>query len=172
MRGGVIAYPTEAVWGLGCDPWNYSAVSRLLTIKLRTPEKGLILVAASTDQLGSLYRDLPENWKERLAATWPGPNTWLIPDRENRIPAWIKGKYSSVAIRVSDHPQVISLCRVFGSMIVSTSANSAGAPPIRSRIKLEQRLGSSIDYIVPGALGKKTTPSTIRDLETNSLIRP
>lgn len=107
--GGVIAYPTEAVWGLGCDPWNEAAVRRLLALKGRPQEKGLILVAADIGQFDFLLHDLPPAWRERLARSWPGPNTWLVP-HHHRLPAWITGRHASVALRVSDHPRVRALC--------------------------------------------------------------
>ena len=87
-EGGVIAYPTEAVWGLGCDPWNELAVDRLLALKERPMDKGLILVANDIQQFDFLLDDLPDVWQERLASTWPGPNTWLVP-HQDRLPQWI-----------------------------------------------------------------------------------
>ena len=107
-EGGVIAYPTEAVWGLGCDPWNEVAVDRLLALKERPVHKGLILVADSIEQFGFLLDDLPERWIDRLASTWPGPNTWLVP-HQNRLPEWIAGQHDTVALRVSDHPLLVQL---------------------------------------------------------------
>lgn len=107
--GGVIAYPTEAVWGLGCDPWNAAAVMRLLALKNRPVAKGLILVAADITQFDDLLSPLPNLWRERLAASWPGPNTWLVPHR-GRLPEWISGGRPKVALRVSDHPLVRQLC--------------------------------------------------------------
>lgn len=169
--GGVIAYPTEAVWGIGCDPWNAEAVYRLLAIKQRPVNKGLILVAASTNQLAPLYDLLTGPQKAALDTTWPGPNTWLLPDPNDLIPPWIKGEHSSVAIRVSGHPLVIDLCNQFGGMLVSTSANIAGEPEIRSRLKIQLKLGAKLDYIVPGQLGPESNPSTIRDLASGRVFR-
>ncbi|MCH7815895.1 MAG: Sua5/YciO/YrdC/YwlC family protein [Proteobacteria bacterium] len=169
--GKVIAYPTEAVWGLGCDPNNSAAVTRLLRLKKRPPAKGLILVAATIEQLGSLLNSLDEQQLAQLASTWPGPITWLIPDPDNIIPNWIKGSHRSVAIRVSDHPLVQQLCTEFGGPIVSTSANRDGQPEIRSRVILEQQFALSIDYIVPGELGSGTKTSEIRDLLSGEVIR-
>ncbi|ENY6666857.1 L-threonylcarbamoyladenylate synthase, partial [Pseudomonas aeruginosa] len=123
-EGGVIAYPTEAVWGLGCDPWNEDAVYRLLALKARPVEKGLIVVAANIHQLDFLLEDLPDVWLDRLAGTWPGPNTWLVPHQE-RLPEWVTGVHDSVAVRVTDHPLVQELCHLTGPLI-STSANPAG----------------------------------------------
>ncbi|WP_349617316.1 L-threonylcarbamoyladenylate synthase [Azotobacter salinestris] len=168
--GGVIAYPTEAVWGLGCDPWNADAVGRLLALKRRPQEKGLILVAADIGQFDFLLEDLPPAWLERLAATWPGPNTWLVPHR-GRLPVWITGRHASVALRVSDHPLVRALCRLTGPL-VSTSANPAGRPAARSRLRVKQYFPRRLDAVLGGPLGGRRNPSLIRDLATGQVIRP
>lgn len=172
LHGGkVIAYPTEAVWGLGCDPHNETAVMRLLAVKKRPVDKGLILVAASTAQLGSLLAELTQSQQQALAETWPGPVTWLIPDPQHLYPDWIKGNYASVAIRVSAHPVVKALCEAFGGPIVSTSANTAGEPELRSRLNVEEEFGAMIDAVVAGELGEESMPSQIRDLATGKIIR-
>jgi len=171
LAGGVIAYPTEAVWGLGCDPWNVAAVRRILEIKGRPVSKGLILVAASVTQLGGLYDSLTEKQKAQLDDTWPGPTTWLLPDPENLLPRWIKGEHSAVAVRVSSHPVVRALCDGFGGLLVSTSANRAGRPEIRSRLRLQCQLGAKLDFVVPGGLGGQQQPSTIRDLVSGRVLR-
>jgi L-threonylcarbamoyladenylate synthase len=168
--GGVIAYPTEAVWGLGCDPWNVLAVQRLLQLKQREPAKGLILVAARIEQFDFLLDELPELWLDRLVSTWPGPHTWLVPHRQ-RLPAWITGSHDSVALRVSAHPLVQSLCGVCGPL-VSTSANPAGRPPARSRLRVQQYFANQLDAVLCGALGGRRNPSTIRDLATAEVVRP
>ncbi len=167
--GGVIAYPTEAVWGLGCDPWDAAAVQRLLELKMRPMEKGLILVAAHIDQFDFLLDDLPERWLDRLVGTWPGPNTWLVPHRE-RLPEWITGQHDSVALRVSDHPLVARLCALTGPL-VSTSANPAGRPAARSRLRVEQYFPGQLDAVLNGPLGGRRNPSTIRDVRSGEVIR-
>jgi len=169
-NGGVIAYPTEAVWGLGCDPWHADAVERLLELKDRPMHKGLILVAGDIEQFDFLLEDLPEIWLARLAGNWPGPNTWLVP-HQNRLPEWISGQHNSVALRVSDHPQVRALCRLTGPL-VSTSANPAGRPSARSRLRVEQYFPGQLDAVLGGALGGRKNPSLIRDLITGDVIRP
>ncbi|MBU0901222.1 MAG: L-threonylcarbamoyladenylate synthase [Gammaproteobacteria bacterium] len=169
-NGGVIAYPTEAVWGLGCDPWHAEAVERLLELKDRPMHKGLILVAGDIEQFDFLLEDLPEIWLARLAGSWPGPNTWLVP-HQNRLPEWISGQHNSVALRVSDHPQVRALCRLTGPL-VSTSANPAGRPSARSRLRVEQYFPGQLDAVLGGALGGRKNPSLIRDLITGDVIRP
>lgn len=169
-HGGVIAYPTEAVWGLGCDPWNGAAVRRLLALKSRPMHKGLILVAARATQFDFLLNDLPGEWLLRLADSWPGPNTWLVP-HQGRLPAWITGRHATVALRVSDHPLVRELCQHTGPL-VSTSANPAGRPAARSRLRVEQYFHGRLDAVLGGPLGGRRNPSLIRDLVTGKVIRP
>lgn len=167
--GGVIAYPTEAVWGLGCDPWHETAVYRLLALKERPLHKGLIVVAADIQQLDFLLHDLPAAWFNTLRASWPGPNTWLVPHQQ-RLPDWISGQHETVALRVTDHPDVQALCRLTGPL-VSTSANPAGRPAARSRLRVEQYFGGQLDGILPGELGGRRNPSLIRDLRTGNVLR-
>jgi L-threonylcarbamoyladenylate synthase len=170
-KGEVIAYPTEAVWGLGCDPENQAAVEKLLALKQRSVDKGLILVAADMLQLGPLVSTLSDSQLQALAASWPGPTTWLIPDPDKQYPSWIRGSNKSVAIRVSGHPVVHQLCEKFGRPIVSTSANVAGQAEIRSRLIIERQFGRRIACIVPGELGSETRTTEIRDLSTGQFIR-
>ncbi len=168
--GGVIAYPTEAVWGLGCDPWSEAAVLRLLELKDRPMAKGLILVAAAIEQFDFLLDDLPQRWQDRLSSTWPGPQTWLVP-HQGRLPPWITGAHESVALRVSAHPTVRELCLHYGSL-VSTSANPAGWPAARTRLRVEQYFHGQLDGLCGGALGGRRNPSIIRDLITGDIVRP
>ena len=169
--GGVIAYPTEAVWGLGCDPMNEQAVHRILNLKEREVEKGLILVAADEAQIEPILKNLTESELNSLRSTWPGPVTWLIPDPEDLYPSWVKGTHRSVAIRISAHPLVHSLCSAFGTPIISTSANKAGEPEIRSRLRIEEVFSSSIDFVLDGDLGDSSQPSQIRDLVSGAILR-
>ncbi len=170
-QGKLIAYPTEAVWGLGCDPQNEKAVGRILRLKARPVYKGLILVAATREQFGKLLHGLSSKQQARLQASWPGHVTWLIPDPGQLIPEWIKGSHQCVAVRVSTHPIVQQLCTLFGAPIVSTSANKTGAAEIRSRATLEETFGGSIDCIVSGELGRADKPSEMRDLISGKVIR-
>lgn len=170
-QGGVIAYPTEAVWGLGCDPFNEAALERLLALKSRPRHKGVILVASSIDQISPLLEPLTDAQRQRLMDTWPGPYTWLLPDEAHRVPEWIKGKHRSVAVRVSTHPVVKALCESFGGPIVSTSANPAGADPAKDLLRVNIYFAKKIDAVVPGALGQLAQPTQIRDLLSDQLIR-
>src|SRR5690606_21294007 len=129
QAGGVIAYPTEAVWGLGCDPGNEAAVLKLLALKQRPVEKGMILVAAEPAQLAGWVelQALAEERRQAVLDSWPGASTWIVPAGE-RAPRWITGQHSGIAVRVSAHPLVQALCRTWGGPLVSTSANLAGQP--------------------------------------------
>lgn len=167
---GVIACPTEAVWGLSCDPDSATAVARLLALKGRPVHKGLILVAASMSQLDFLLADLPGEQRDSLAASWPGPATWLVP-HQGRVQPWIHGEHDTVAVRVSDHPVVRALCLAWGGPLVSTSANPAGCQPPRAAFQVRRYFGEQLDYLVPGAVGDAGRPSVIRDLASGRVIR-
>lgn len=170
-EGDVIAYPTEAVWGLGCDPFNEVAVGELLRVKNRPVEKGLILIAGQIEQFAELLADLSDGERKTLEDSWPGHITWLVPDPKQLIPSWIKGSHASVAIRVSTHPVVQDLCAAFAGPLVSTSANEAGEPEIRSRLVLEEKFAGTIDHIVDGELGQAEKPSEMRDLLSGRVLR-
>lgn len=171
-RGGVVAYPTEAVWGLGCDPFNEAAVMRLLAIKQRPVDKGLILIACDTTQLEPLvaWSALPEERRATVFAGWPGPNTWTVPVTA-RVPAWIRGAHASVAVRVSQHPTVIALCKAFGGPLVSTSANLTGMPPAFHRADLDHGLLERLDAVCEGETGGLAAPTPIRDAMTGEVLR-
>lgn len=168
--GGVIACPTEAVWGLSCDPDNPGAVLRLLELKQRPVRKGLILVAASEGQLGFLLRGLTNQQRAELSESWPGPATWLIPHHD-RVPVWIHGEHDTVAVRVSAHPVISALCRSWGGPLVSTSANPGGALPARALFQVHRYFGDALDGLVPGAVGDQARPTGIRDLSSGEIIR-
>jgi L-threonylcarbamoyladenylate synthase len=167
--GEVIAYPTEAVWGLGCDPFNQEAVHKILALKHRPEDKGLILVADRIEQFEFILRSLTQEQRAQLKAAWPGPTTWLVPHHK-LVPHWISGKYSSVALRVSNHPLVKELCRDYGP-IVSTSANPQGLQPAKDSLRVRRYFGNQVK-IVPGTLGKQQKPSEIRDLISGEVVRP
>lgn len=170
-NGGVIAYPTESVWGLGCDPFDPLAVERILRLKQRPVDKGLIVVAASIEQVQSLVRPLSGEQQQLLKSTWPGPTTWLLPDPDQCYPPWIRGSFSSVAVRVSAHPLVRQLCAAYGGPLVSTSANPAMLPPARSQLRVIRWFGRQVDYVLPGRLGGNAKPSVIRDLQSGKILR-
>jgi L-threonylcarbamoyladenylate synthase len=171
-RGGVIAYPTEAVWGLGCDPDDEAAVLRLLALKGREVDKGLILVAGDVGQFDG-WLDWNALTPEQAAAvreSWPGPHTWIVPALA-RVPRWITGRHEGVAVRVSAHPEVAALCRAFGRPLVSTSANRAGAPPAYRLAEMDTALLDEVDAVSGGDTGGLASPTAIRDARTGAVLR-
>jgi L-threonylcarbamoyladenylate synthase len=170
-HGGVIAYPTEAVYGLGCDPLSPGAVQRILTLKQRPEGKGLILIAAELAQLEAFLSPLSDEIQSRLQQSWPGPVTWLVPAREETS-ILLRGQHSTIAVRVTAHPIASALCRRAGMAIVSTSANRSGQAPCRSAEGVKSIFGSQIDFILKGSLGHSRAPSEIRDAISGKIIRP
>ncbi len=168
--GGVIACPTEAVWGLSCDPFSDQAVQRLLDLKQRPAHKGLILVAADEAQLNFLLEGLPESLRQKVRVSWPGPNTWLVPHR-GRVSPLVHGRFESVAVRVSGHPEVRALCRTHGSPLVSSSANVAGSPAPKTLLAVRNYFGGRLDAVLPGQVGSAHRPSVIRDVFTDEVFR-
>lgn len=171
--GGVIAYPTEAVFGLGCDPMDQEAVFRVLQLKERHVRNGLILIAANLEQLQEYIlplEHLGEFRAKEIRTTWPGPNTWILPCRST-VPYWLTGEHRSLAVRVTNHPVAAKVCKYFGSPIVSTSANLHGRAPTRTMFETRKVFGNSVDYIVPGCVDKDKTPSVIRDGVSGKTLR-
>lgn len=169
-QGGIIAYPTEAVFGLGCDPFNKTAVNRILQLKNRDVAKGLILIAAAWEQLKPLVTDVPAAKLAAALATWPGPHTWLFPANA-KVPAWIKGEHTSVALRVTQHPIAKAICEIFGGPIVSTSANIAHFSPAKTAAEVLAQFPHGIDYIISGEVGSLSNPTPIRDVMTGEIVR-
>jgi len=170
-NGGVIAYPTEGVWGLGCSPACLDAVERVLAIKQRPAHKGLILVAAEPEQLSPWidWAALPLERLTEILCTWPGPITWVLPAHVHVSPL-LRGKFDSLAVRVSAHPLVRVLCERHGPL-VSTSANHAGRRAAQSALQVRQWFAQDIDAVIPGALGGRKGPSEIRDGLTGERYR-
>jgi len=168
-RGGVIAYPTESVFGLGCLPQDVDAVQRLLQIKQRDPSKGLILIAAAAAQFDG-WIDLPD------AVTLPVPSpdksiTWIVPAGTRVTPA-VRGGNAGIAVRLTTNAVAQAICRAVDSPIVSTSANLSGQPVAGDEAALRHQFGSLVDYVVPGTCGPSGGPSEIRDLLSGDILRP
>lgn len=169
-RGEVIAYPTEGVWGLGCDPFDPEAVAKLLKLKQRDVGKGLILVAATIEQFEPYLRALTPAQREMLEHSWPGAQTWVIP-HAGTFPDWITGYKPTVALRVSAHVGVVALCRAFGGPIVSTSANPSGRAPARTSLQVRRYFSNRLNYVLQGKLGGQLGPTPIRDLISGRPLR-
>ena len=167
----VIAYPTEAVFGLGCDPDSEKAVNALLALKQRPWQKGLILIAANYEQLKPYVDDsaLSDEQRATTFSCWPGPVTWVIPARPE-TPNWLTGSFGSLAVRVSDHPLVQQLCMQYGKPLVSTSANLSGQEPCRTIEEIRIQFGPSLPVLV-GQVGGRLNPSEIRDALTGKQFR-
>ncbi len=173
QQGGTIAYPTEAVFGLGCDPGNIAAIKNLLKIKNRKKEKGLILVAANFEQLKDHIQPLDKDIEKKLLDSWQNSVnaiTWLIPVNETTSD-YLKGQFDTLAVRVSHHPVVKELCEQFGGAIVSTSANISTQEAARTTVEVKQIFENKIDFIVEGETDINAQPSEIRDALTNKIIR-
>ncbi|MEY3808545.1 MAG: hypothetical protein RI893_1521 [Pseudomonadota bacterium] len=167
--GAVIAYPTEAVYGLGCDPLNEEAVMTLLEIKQRPVDKGLILIASSLAQLQS-YLDLDQTLIDRITPTWPGPVTWVIP-AQSWVPRWLTGDHDTLAVRVTNQPIAHDLCAQFGSPLVSTSANPTTRPAIKVARKLLKAFAQADIFIVPGSVGSLAQETAIYEALTGKRLR-
>jgi L-threonylcarbamoyladenylate synthase len=142
----------------------------LLDIKQRKPEQVVILIAANREQISS-YAEL-ENLErlKQIIDSWPGPNTWVIPAKPS-VSNWLKGKHSSIAMRISDHPVCLSLCREFDHPIVSTSANRHGQQALLTAADVNREFADQLDYIVDAPVGGATEASTIRDAVSGQQIR-
>ena len=167
--GGVLAYPTEAVFGLGCDPHDHAAFEKIFALKRRPPEQGVLLIAASFAQIAD-WIDAPADAIARASATWPGPHTWIFP-RSARVPAWLAGAHDGIALRVTAHAPAAALCSAFGGPIVSTSANRHGEPPARNADEAARIFGEELDGLLDGPTGGLARPTPIADALSGAIIR-
>jgi len=168
--GGLVAYPTEAVYGLGCNPKNQKAVEQLLALKGRARSKGLILIASEYEQLVSYLAPIEKEILERCFATWPGPVTWILPANPN-IPFWLTGGRNTLAVRVTAHPLSSALCSAVGHPLVSTSANLSGHLPLKTPLAVRRVFGDRIGLVLHGTLGGADRPTMIRDARTGVTLR-
>jgi L-threonylcarbamoyladenylate synthase len=168
-RGGVIAYPTESCYGLGCDPRNPQAVKRVLALKKRSVAKGLILIASHPSQLKPYLAPLTPELQRRMRALWPGPNTWLVPATQG-CPAFLRGAHDTIAVRVTAHHGAAELCRMARMALVSTSANLSGGKSAKTAAQCRRLFGHRV-LVLPGRIGGRRRPSTIRHLVTGHILR-
>jgi len=168
-HGAVFAYPTDTVWGLGCHPLIAGAVLRLLKIKQRPVEKGLILLASRLEQCLP-YLAADENELEPLKRPAERPTTWLVAAGDG-CPPWIRGQHPTVAVRITDHPLVAQLCTGIDAPLVSTSANRSGRPTVRSALQAQRQLGADLDFIIGGYNTGGNRPSEIKSLAGGKVLR-
>ncbi|RUR10772.1 L-threonylcarbamoyladenylate synthase [Legionella septentrionalis] len=166
--GKILAYPTEAVYGLGCDPYNREAVEKILALKKRPANKGLILLIAQWQHLLSLIKPLSAELLAPVQQSWPGPVTWIFP-KAAQVPDWLSSDGETIAIRLSAHPVAHQLCKE--KPIVSTSANLSGAPPARTLAELLSQFPAGLDAIMAGELGGEKQPSAIYEVLSGKRLR-
>ncbi|MBI2791498.1 MAG: threonylcarbamoyl-AMP synthase [Gammaproteobacteria bacterium] len=171
-QGKVIAYPTEAVFGLGCDPNNEKALIALLEVKQRAKNKGMILIASSIAQVLPYIElsQVPKDRWEQIQQYWPGPYTFVFPVSQ-QVHALVKGQYETVAVRVTAHPVACALCEVFGGALVSTSANISNDEPCRYGQSVFEIFGTSIAGVVEGEVGGALKPTSIQSAVTGEIYR-
>lgn len=167
--GGVICHACEGVWGFACDPFNESAVRRVLEIKRRPQAKGLIVIANAAAQFEAELAQLSSKSRNRVESSWPGPTTWLLPT--TRFPSWIVGDNTTVAARVPGHQQARRIAEMFKLPIVSTSANVANEPPCLTESDALKKFGQVVDFIVRGAIVQSSGPSEIFDAVSGDQLR-
>lgn len=168
--GEVVAYPTEAVWGLGCDPLNPYAVEKLLSLKARAADKGVLLVAANIAQVEPFLQQITTQQRKTLLEPRSQAITWLVPDT-TVAPPWIRGRFDTVALRITSHPVAAALCNLFEGPIVSTSANPAGRLPALNPLTVRRYFPKGLGAITPGTVGDSDKPSEIRDIVSGQIIR-
>ncbi|QCI21323.1 L-threonylcarbamoyladenylate synthase type 1 TsaC [Buchnera aphidicola (Hyperomyzus lactucae)] len=167
----VIAYPTESMFGLGCDPTSEEAVKKLLFLKKRTIEKGFILVASDFDQVRMYINenDLSKKQKNKIFCYWPGPFTFLLPAKYN-VPYWLTGKFNTIAVRISAHIGIIQLCNAFGKAVISTSANISNMNPCITSEEVFKCFGKDFP-LLSGKIGNERHPSRIINIINGNIIR-
>lgn len=168
--GFIVAYPTEAIYGLGCDPDNQTSLQKLLNLKRRDSDKGLILIGSSWQQLEPFVELTDPAILERAQNSWPGPVTWIMP-ASSRCTAILTGGRSTIAVRVSAHEVVQELCNQCGHALVSTSANLSGQDPLHTPDDITNAFSKEIAGTVTGALGGLKNATSIFDASTGVQLR-
>lgn len=170
LQGGLVAYPTESCFGIGCDPGNINAIKRILELKKRPRSKGLIVIADRFERLQKFLLPLPDTHLNPMIDSWPGPYTWLCPCHPHTS-KWLTGEHNTLAVRVTAHPIAARLSQRSAMAIVSTSANTSTRPALRSAAAVNRCFGDQIDAIVDGVIGQFISPSTITNAITGEKVR-
>ena len=168
-QGAVFGYPTDTIWGFGCHPLIASSVARILQIKNRRADKGLILLSSKLEYCAA-YVGLDYEQLEPVTTATDRPTTWLIPASEN-CPVWIRGNHPTVAIRISNHPLLDFLCNRLKAPIVSTSANRSSKATVRNALQMRKQFGDELDFIVNGFTTGSNRPSEIKSLLDGTTLR-
>ena len=168
-NGAVFGYPTDTIWGFGCHPMLAESVARILTIKNRSPEKGLILLSSRLEYCAP-YLDASPQQLETIRLPCAQPTSWLVPTSDY-CPGWICGNFPTVAIRITDHPLLRIICDGLQAPIVSTSANRAGRVPVRNALQMRKQFAAELDFIVTGFSAGSGRPSEIKSLVSGTTVR-
>ena len=172
LQGAVFAYPTDTIWGFGCHPLIPASVSRILDIKHRSMNKGLILLTSNLAFVETyISRDLSNEQISRLQKIESQPTTWLV-EASSFCPHWLRGKFTTIAIRLTDQPFVNALCGTIKAPLVSTSANRSGQSPVRNGIQARRQFGNEVDFVVNGFSSGKQKASKIKFLDNGKSVRP
>jgi len=171
-KGKVIITPTESVFGLSCDPKNINAVFKIIKIKKRLINKGMIIVAGEVNQFDNYinWNGLTKSQIQKIYQSWPGPYTWLVPPKAY-ISKFIIGDNKNLAVRVTSHPILAKLSLSFKGPIISTSANFSGHPPSKEYLALQPEILNQVFGILKGKLGSSLKPSQIKDAKTGIILR-
>ena len=168
--GGLIAYPTESCYGLGCDPRHPRALKRLIRLKGRGAAKGLLLIADHYKRLQPFVHALSPADRARMQQSWPGPVSWVVP-ASAACPPLLTGGRPTIAVRVTAHAEAARLCRRLGMALVSTSANKSGKKPAKTAAECRRIFGAQV-RVIDGRIGTRKRPSTLIDLATGTVLRP
>jgi len=169
--GGIIAYPTETIYGLGCDPFSGVSVLRLLALKQRDIAQGLILIASRFDQVEPLLLPLAANVRKRVCHASVPPVSWLLPCTPE-VPCWLRGEHASLVFRITIHPVAAALCHRWGGPLVSTSANVHGRPPATGPLAVRKAFHGRLEYVLHDSGPASHRASEIRDGITDTILRP
>lgn len=167
-HGGIIAYPTDTVYGLGCDPYNADAVEKINLIKQRPLNKYFILLASDIKQVQPLLHTTKA--QQKLITQSDEPTSWIVNASPN-APEWLTNKSHTITIRISHSPTVQKLCSALGHPIISTSANISGRRPAKNALELYQFFYKKVDKILLANKPLTTKPSKIIRLCDNYIIR-
>ncbi|MDC0948698.1 L-threonylcarbamoyladenylate synthase [Gammaproteobacteria bacterium] len=169
-QGGVIAYPTESCFGLGCNPRSISGLRQIIALKRRRPEKGMIVLIGDVQDLSQLCPPLDTSTLQMLSQSWPGAVSFILPARAD-LPSLLHGGTRCIAVRLSAFEPARRLARAAGGTLVSTSANLSSRPALRYAGEVRRLFGSRLDGLVVGRCGDATRPSRLIDATSGRVLR-
>ncbi|HSD28827.1 MAG TPA: L-threonylcarbamoyladenylate synthase, partial [Vicinamibacteria bacterium] len=172
-RGGLVAFPTETVYGLGADAFNVDAVARIFAAKARPRFDPLIVHLAGAEVLPRVVRSAPVAASALAARFWPGPLTLILP-KADAVPDLVTAGLDTVGVRVPDHPAARALIEAAGAPIAAPSANPFGYVSPTTAVHVAEQLGDRVDAVLDGGPCRVGVESTILSLtsETPVVLRP